>query len=161
MSNEAAGAVIFFNWETKWEKRVCLKLVTWLHYSCCVNCSLVVFVVCVWGKKKALTGRTQTARDPESSFRVNLLCDFGRLCPGWSLSASVWEWADDLWSSEDALWFCFIAILRIHLYCFLMNAVQNADETKQFLIPRTLRQRNWICSVEFGWGRHGGNNGSC
>lgn len=38
-----------------------------------------------------INGGAEFTEDRNPSFRVNLLCEFYRINPGWSLSASVWE----------------------------------------------------------------------
>lgn len=43
---------------------------------------------------KGVNCRAELTGDRDSSFIVNLLCDFHRRSPGWSSSAAAWELTD-------------------------------------------------------------------
>lgn len=59
---------------------------------------------------EGINGGAEFIEDHSPSFRVNLLCEFYRINPGWSLSASVWEKTVSR-STGDRLYFVLLPFL--------------------------------------------------
>lgn len=89
-----------------------------LKAAVCIAIEHLLFWVSEGGK--GVNCSAELTGDHNSSFIVNLFCDFHRRSPGWSSSAAVWEQTDLFEETRGGLSvFCFITILHNKFALFI------------------------------------------